>query len=100
MIVSVVVGKAGHTGAHISPANCTDLACPAFLACLVHHNVADFVDDSGLDLEISREWVSQTFKTMKKVRVRVTINYIELVRETPVKAHVIHLYLQFFPKGK
>ena len=74
MIVSVVVGKAGHTGAHISPANCTDLACPAFLACLVHHNVTDFVDDSGLDLEISREWVSQAFKTMKKVRVRVTIN--------------------------
>jgi len=30
MIVSVAVGKAGHTGAHISPASCTDLACPAF----------------------------------------------------------------------
>ena len=57
MIVSVAVGKAGHTGAHISPASCTDLACPAFLACLVDHNVADFVDDSGLDLEISREWI-------------------------------------------
>ena len=57
MIVSVAVGKAGHTGAHISPASCTDLACLAFLACLVDHNVAYFVDDSGLDLEISREWI-------------------------------------------
>lgn len=55
MIVSVAVGKTGHTGAHISPASCTDLACPVFLACLVDHNVADFVDDSGLDLEESRE---------------------------------------------
>jgi len=44
MIVSVAVGKAGHTGAHISPASCTDLAC------LVDHNVADFVDNSGLAL--------------------------------------------------
>ena len=35
MILSVAVGKAGHTGAHISPASCTYLACPAFLACLV-----------------------------------------------------------------
>ena len=62
MIVSVTVGKAGHTGAHISLASCTDLACPAFLACLADHNVADFVDDIGLDLEISREWVSQALK--------------------------------------
>ena len=53
--MSVTVGKAGHTGAHISPASCTDLACPAFLACLVDHNVADFVDNSDLDLEISSE---------------------------------------------
>ena len=50
MVVSVAVGKACHTGAHISPASCTDLACPAFLACLVDHSVADFVGDSGLDL--------------------------------------------------
>ena len=57
MILSVAVGKAGDTGAHISPASCTDLACPAFLACLVDHNVADFVDNSDLDLEISREWI-------------------------------------------
>ena len=55
MIMSVAVGKAGHTGDHISPASCTDLACPAFPACLVDHNVVDFVDDSGLDLEVSRE---------------------------------------------
>jgi len=66
MIVSVAVGKAGHTGAHISPASCTDLACPAFLACLVDHNVADFVDNSGLALEISREWVSQAIKKIKR----------------------------------
>ena len=65
MIVSVTVGKAGHTGAHISLASCTDLACPAFLACLADHNVADFVDDIGLDLEISREWVSQALKNQK-----------------------------------
>jgi hypothetical protein len=52
MIVSVAVGKAGHTDAHISPASCTDLACPVFLACLGDHNVADFVDDNGLDLEV------------------------------------------------
>ena len=39
MIVSVAVGKAGHTGAHISPASCTDLACLAFLFCLVDRNV-------------------------------------------------------------
>ena len=50
MAVSVTVGKACHTGARISPASCTDLACPAFLACLVDHSVAYFVDDSGLDL--------------------------------------------------
>lgn len=67
MIVSVAVGKAGHTGAHISPASCSDLACPVFLACLVDHNVADFVDDSGLDLEISREWVSQAIKKLKRL---------------------------------
>jgi len=62
MIVTVAVGKVGHTGAHISPASCTDLACPVFLACLVDHNAAGFVDDSGLDLEISREWVRQALK--------------------------------------
>ena len=65
MIVPVAVGKAGHTGAHIFPASCTDLACPAFLVCLVDHNVADFVDDSGLDLEISSDWVSQALKNQK-----------------------------------
>ena len=47
------LGKTGHTGAHVSPASCTDLACPVFLAWLVDHNVADFVDDSDLDLEES-----------------------------------------------
>ena len=52
MIVSVAVGKAGHTGAHISPASCTDLACPVFLACLVNHSVVDFVNDSSLDPEV------------------------------------------------
>ena len=65
MIVSVAVGRPCHTRAHISPASCTDLACPAFLACLVDHNVADFVDDSDLDLKISREWISQTLKSQK-----------------------------------
>ena len=65
MTVSVAVGKAGHTGAHISPASCTDLACLAFLFCLVDRNVADFVDDSGLALEISSDWVSQALKNQK-----------------------------------
>ena len=49
MIVSVPVGKTCHTVAHISPAS------PVFLACLVDHNVADFVDDSGLGLKESKK---------------------------------------------
>jgi len=67
MIVSVAAGEVGHTGAHISPASCTDLVCLAFLACLVDHNVADFVDDSGLALEISKEWVSRAIKKLKSL---------------------------------
>ena len=65
MIVSVAVGKAGHTGAHISPASCTDLACPVFLACLVDHNAADFVDDNGLDLEVRCRGASQALQNQK-----------------------------------
>ena len=82
MVASVVVGKASHTAAHISPASCTDLACPAFLACLVDHNVADFVADSGLDLEISREWVSQAFKTIEKPLPKILIDYTHYVFST------------------
>ena len=55
MIVSVPVGKTCHTVAHISPASCIDPVCPVFLACLVDHNVADFVNDSGLGLKESKK---------------------------------------------
>ena len=55
MIVSVPVGKTCHTVAHISPASCIDPVCPVFLACLVDHNVADFVDNSGLGLKESEK---------------------------------------------
>ena len=55
MIVSVPVGKTCHTVAHISPASCIDPVGPVFLACLVDHNVADFVDDSGLGLKESEK---------------------------------------------
>ena len=63
MFESGAVGKVCRTVAHISPASCIDPVCPVFLACLGDHNVADFVDDSGLGLKGRKQVVFLRTKT-------------------------------------